>query len=288
MLKSIHQLDNGCVSFLPYQSELGLPVQVKSVGKETQDSPRYDWHGLKRGPDEAVILQYTLQGRGRLRYESQEYELVVGKAMLVCVPHDHRYWFPSGSDEPWSFVWVDMCGAEVMRQWQEALRYQGPVVSIADDSKVLDSFLQLYQLSSSLRPVSPFTISILGYQLIMNLLEELSESARYSTGRPEVREAIRFCDDHIHERIGVAEMASVAGLSRFHFSRVFENEVGIAPATFLMQKRMDKASYLLRQGQLSVKAIAVECGYPDANNFGRAYKRFFGYPPGTFRAKRLL
>lgn len=286
MLKTIKRLEDRYVNFCPYQAESGLPVQVRCVGKETRDSPSYDWHGLKRGPQEAVIFQYTLKGRGRLRYESDEYELVAGKAMLLTIPHHHRYWFTGESNEPWSFIWVQLSGDAVMRWWKEAQSYQGPVVSIADGSKVLDSFVQLYQLSSSLPNVSPFTISLLGYQLSMSLLDELSGSTGYSTYRLEVREAIRFCENSIHKKIGVTEMASAAGLSRFHFSRVFENEVRTAPATFLRQKRMEKASYLLRQGQLSVKAVAAECGYPDVNNFCRAFKRNFQVSPGKFKTIR--
>lgn len=46
-----------------------LPAMLLSAGEEERRNASYDWHGLKRGDSEFALFQYTLAGRGALRYE---------------------------------------------------------------------------------------------------------------------------------------------------------------------------------------------------------------------------
>ena len=51
------------------------------------------------------------------------------------------------------------------------------------------------------------------------------------------------------------------------------------------KKRMNKAQQLLKTGKYTVLEVALEIGYDDQSSFGRAYKRFFNYPPNEERPK---
>lgn len=95
-----------------------------------------------------------------------------------------------------------------------------------------------------------------------------------------------FVEGHLHEQIGLAELASVAGLSRFHFSRAFKATTGDNPHGFVQQRRVKRAANLLHTTDLSIEAIALAVGYRGAPQFRRAFREVMGVPPLTYRLQR--
>ena len=98
-----------------------------------------------------------------------------------------------------------------------------------------------------------------------------------------VYEVEQFCRRNFARPIGVEDMARVARLSRYHFSRKFGSLRGISPGRYLAGLRLDEATRLLTIGGLSVKEVAEQCGYRDANYFCKVFRKNFGVTPGTVR-----
>jgi AraC family transcriptional regulator len=84
--------------------------------------------------------------------------------------------------------------------------------------------------------------------------------------------------------IGLAELADVIGLSRFHFVRSFKKTTGIAPYQYLLRRRIERAQLLLREGSLSIGDIALSVGFKSAARFNRAFRRIVGTTPSAYRA----
>ena len=91
----------------------------------------------------------------------------------------------------------------------------------------------------------------------------------------------------IHERPGdpwsLEQLAEVAALSRTAFGNRFRELVGITPAAYLAQYRMDQASSWLRQSTMTMDEIAERCGYGSTAAFAKAYKKVTGVAPGAVR-----
>ena len=100
---------------------------------------------------------------------------------------------------------------------------------------------------------------------------------------PFVCEVEQFCRRNFSYPIGVEDMARVARMSRYHFSRKFERARGIPPGRYLASVRLGEATRLLSHGGYSVKEIAAQCGYRDANYFCKVFRRSFGTSPGKHR-----
>jgi AraC-like DNA-binding protein len=98
-----------------------------------------------------------------------------------------------------------------------------------------------------------------------------------------VYEVEQFCRRNFSYPIGVEDMARVARMSRYHFSRKFESARGIPPGRYLASLRLGEATRLLSHGGYSVKEIAAQCGYRDANYFCKVFRRSFGTSPGKLR-----
>ena len=87
---------------------------------------------------------------------------------------------------------------------------------------------------------------------------------------------------HLRADITVEELASVASLSRFHFSRSFKATVGQTPSAFVGRLRLELAKLLLSQGA-SITDIAFDCGFSSESNFIRSFRRTVGTTPGRYR-----
>ncbi len=91
----------------------------------------------------------------------------------------------------------------------------------------------------------------------------------------------------IHRRPGhpwsVEGLADVAHVSRSMFAERFTSVVGVPPAQYLARWRMHLASAWLRNGRLTVAAVAARLGYESEASFSRAFKRLSGAPPSALR-----
>jgi AraC family transcriptional regulator len=85
------------------------------------------------------------------------------------------------------------------------------------------------------------------------------------------------------EELRLTDLARSAGLSPFHFLRVFKREMGVTPYRYLMQARIRHAVRLLRDTALPVTEIAFDVGFGDLSNFINVFRRELGCSPSRFR-----
>lgn len=258
---------------------------IHGAGYEIQTSPTYDWHGLRRGPGEFALLQFTLGGQGSLIYEGRPMSVEPGHVLLLHFPHDHRYFLPTGGR--WEFFWIVLNGGIVVRTWQAAVRRLGPVVRLAPESELLQTAESLCMSVLRNRVESPWQASALAYELTMGLASQAfpGEHARADAQQrsPAIARAMDLARNVTHQPVRVEQMAAAAGYSRYHFSRLFRASEGITPEQFLIQQRLRQAAKLLQTTDLPLKRIAPQCGFADVAYFSRAFHRGYGMWPGTFR-----
>lgn len=261
------------------ESPVPVMATVASAGFSHITEPGYDWDGIKRGTSEFVLFQHTLSGEGRLIFEGTPHAVHPGQTMLLTFPHQNRYFLPEGKQ--WEFFYLILRGSEMKRLWQVAIDRAGPVVRFEDAGTVLLAATRLCEriLRGDIR--SPLEASALSYSLAMDVVGSTFELEGDSPAF--VLRVQAYCRQHLAHHISVEQMARVAGVSRSHLSRHFQEALGISPAKYLMQLRLDVAMELVRKGELSVKEIAEEVGFDSANYFGKVFAGRFGAAPGALR-----
>ncbi len=96
-------------------------------------------------------------------------------------------------------------------------------------------------------------------------------------------EAAQWIDAHSHQQIDLESAADEAGLSPFHFLRLFANVLGVTPHQYLVRLRLCRAARLLAEDSRSITDIAFEVGFGDLSNFVRTFHRAAGASPRRFR-----
>ena len=88
--------------------------------------------------------------------------------------------------------------------------------------------------------------------------------------------------------LGLGELAAVARLSPFHFSRAFKRATGSAPHQFVIARRVRRAQLLLADGGCSQAQIAYETGFSSQAHFASTFRRVTGMTPGQYRRTARL
>jgi AraC family transcriptional regulator len=83
------------------------------------------------------------------------------------------------------------------------------------------------------------------------------------------------------------EMAAVAGMSKYHFLRVFRRLTGMTPHQYLISVRLRRAALALASSRRPVIAIALDAGFGDLSTFNRRFRTTFGLTPTRYRASRV-
>lgn len=98
-----------------------------------------------------------------------------------------------------------------------------------------------------------------------------------------VAEVIRYLEGTFEQQHASLDLASRAGLSAFHFLRVFRRIAGVSPHQLLLRLRLNAAALKLRTTHDPVTDIAYSVGFEDLSNFIRTFRAEFGTAPSRYR-----
>lgn len=88
-----------------------------------------------------------------------------------------------------------------------------------------------------------------------------------------------------HEEWPVRRLAQVSCVSEAHFARSFKDAFGIPPHRYLLTRRIERASALLRDTDLPILDIALQTGWNSLGTFGRTFRDVTGESPSELRAR---
>ncbi|MBC7962221.1 MAG: helix-turn-helix transcriptional regulator [Steroidobacteraceae bacterium] len=123
----------------------------------------------------------------------------------------------------------------------------------------------------------------------MRIIHSLIRAALGLTSHPsavvvrlEIHRAIQYLHDHFSERLTVADLADVAGISPPHFSRLFRRETGHSPLEYLIRIRIQRSRILLRAGTDTITSVALKCGFATPSHFADCFRKQCGVSPSEY------
>lgn len=101
---------------------------------------------------------------------------------------------------------------------------------------------------------------------------------------PNIERALIFMRKHFARTITLTDVAREAGLSRFHFCRLFHHETGVPFHKYMHALRVTQAKALLAADRyLRVSEVAYAVGFNDLSHFDRTFRRMVGHSPSEYR-----
>lgn len=100
-----------------------------------------------------------------------------------------------------------------------------------------------------------------------------------------LKQAVEYIHEHLHENLSLTEIAENLEMSQYYFCRLFKQSTGVTPHQYLIQQRVERAKQLLRQPDLAITRIALECGFSNLSHFAKYFRKHTGVSPKRFREK---
>jgi AraC family transcriptional regulator len=97
-----------------------------------------------------------------------------------------------------------------------------------------------------------------------------------------LRRVLAYVEEHLAEDITVSNLAKVACLSVFHFTRAFAAATGVPPNRYVSRRRLETARAMIATGS-SLSEIAFNCQFSSQSSFTRAFRRATGMTPAEYR-----
>ena len=173
-----------------------------------------------------------------------------------------------------------------------------PRFELAENFSGSDPLIQqigyaLLKESRAENPSGSLYADSLAQSLTLHLLKNYS-TASYAAenlhgGLPgyKLNKVTDFINDKLDQDLSLAELASVAGLSRFHFARAFRRSTGMTPLQYLMQRRVERAKELLKNRELPLVEISLLAGFKNQSHFTTLFRKFTSLTPKAWRELKL-
>ncbi len=97
----------------------------------------------------------------------------------------------------------------------------------------------------------------------------------------KVEKAREYIDLFYQKELSIARIALEAGLSEYHFFRLFRSVYALSPHQYIVRKRLAFAKELIRQEDVAISVAAVMSGFSDIHAFSKAFRKFFGHAPSA-------
>ena len=125
-------------------------------------------------------------------------------------------------------------------------------------------------------------------RLIASLKLLVSE---YALGKPISYNANRLFQNFINETnfesFSLDKTATLFGINKYKFIRLFKHETGLTPNNFVLLKKIEQSKKMLKNGN-SIFDVAIDCGFYDTSHFYKYFKRFTGVNPLDFQNALLI
>ncbi len=161
------------------------------------------------------------------------------------------------------------------------------------DHFVSDIFKRLHVELMNDDPLSGFSVDLLKQELIVHLLRRYSvfEKKVNDNAKGLSKEQLHRVNDYVRsycaKEITLKELADLANMSEYHFSRQYKKASHISPYQYILDCRFEKAQQLLETTTLTIQEIALEVGYKDSSTFSKAFRKHFGVTAANYR-KQIL
>ncbi|WP_308860262.1 AraC family transcriptional regulator [Paenibacillus radicibacter] len=269
--------------------ELSLDPVILFAG-ESQTKP-----GHTLGPKmlDYYLLHTVLTGKGTYTCAGQTYTLQEGDSFLI--EPEQLVTYAADPFEPWHYRWIAFRGSNLTPIFQAiGLTPDHPIARKGSNhnrltvlfGRVFTAFRQRTPFAS-LEASGSLQLILASYGKILSHTQQVEQTTP-TPSTDIVRQALRYLSTQYAEEITIETMAEGLGYNRAYLSRIFKEQTGVTPVTFLLHLRLDHARRLLRERiQLTVEQIAFSVGFRDPLYFSKQFKRMYNQSPTEYRQQQV-
>lgn len=118
-------------------------------------------------------------------------------------------------------------------------------------------------------------------ELFLSVIE-CSQISKHISNNMDLTNCLSYIDEHIYDYISIADLACVSGLSESYFQAKFKKYIGIPPNEYIVRKKIDLATTLLKSGN-NITTVSNELGFSTSQYFSNVYRKYTGMLPSKVK-----
>jgi AraC-like DNA-binding protein len=266
-------------------------IELKQDATSGIETVRAHFEGHAYDPHwhDSYLVGITEQGLQQFNCRRQQHNSTPGKVFLLEPGDIHDGTAPEAGGFTYRTLYLDprWLDRELRAQFEEApdnaqLSF---AATLAEDPRLAIATANAFEA------MHHDELRIVRQTALDHLLANLTSHLRWRTlitpdpRLPLVAQRARdYLHSHLHQDIGLDDLARVTGVDRFRLSRAFKAAFGMAPHAYLIQLRLTRARHLLARGESPV-SVAAALGFADQSHLGRWFQRAYRMTPADYRRR---
>lgn len=240
-------------------------------------------------------LGAVLNGNAIYQYRRQTYAIGRGDTLLIApnVPHSCNLAEPTEkhNNESWRYLMLYISA----NYWQQSAEHLSVATSLflADGTPQRNSarfcaIMHLHRVWQTM-PDNALAIETAWLDCFQQLAQRGVKRGEKNPDNPpaelSLKRALTWLDEHLSENISLNEWANAVGIHRVQLLRLFRRQLHISPHQYYLNRRIQQAKILLKQGT-PLDETAYELGFADQAHFQRTFKRYTAVTPRQYQKNR--
>ena len=264
-----HLPENGDTSSV--QPAIDFPVQMEFTGED-------EWIAgchRHRVNSDVFSVEYVLEGEFLFRQHGKKYICTPGQAFLIHLNEESEITCQCEYAKKRTMI---LSGPSLNNMLVLLGLKDVDVITIADGTRILDIFLQAYDICLKNTQDSYRDISMLAYRMLL----ELEANHHLKTLPSSLIAVTKYILTHLNENLAILELAKNCGISQPTLFRLFERHLKVRPSRYISDLRLSRACTLLKAKLYSIKEIAQMTGFSTSQYFASEFKRKYGVSPRDY------
>lgn len=236
-----------------------------------------DFYELKRENYNSFLMIHITKGSMKIDYDNISFIANVGDTVLINCHKPHSYSSRGNLDT----IWFHFDGLNSQSIYKELQIMYNSIVMTRNVPEIVNLINKIYDIYKSGKKVSEAIQSA----YIARILGEFfkNPSVDINDKNNVVDKVIDYIEENYRKNMTIDELAMIAGLSEYYFSRLFKKQTGYTLHEYIIKTRIINAKIFLKSTNMSLREVAYKCGFSNESSFSNTFKKIVSMTPGVFR-----
>lgn len=231
------------------------------------------------------LIHYVLSGCGIYKARGKLFRLGEGDAFLIC-PGELIY-YEADNKNPWCYTWIGMQGIKIRGYLERTSLLDSLVFHYGHDDQMRLCHEKMFE-ADKLPQNRDLIMNSIMYEYLFLLARKFPNTQISANEKKSnyVEEALKYIEGSYCDPITVQDIADHLSINRSYLHRLFKSVTGISIQDYLLDYRIRQACILLKDTDLSIRAVAHSVSYADALYFSRLFHQKKGISPSEYRKEQ--
>lgn len=254
---------------------------------------------LKETLDSEACLLYSIKGSSTLYESEDKYALNSDDGILMRCGNYFNHWHVNKDNSKNEAIAIHLYPDVIRYVYKNKLpnfliskKPSKPVaLQLLSENQLLKPYIESLLLYFDNPEIVDEEVIVLKVKELLNLLYKINSNnirdLLQDMFNPNNYDFKHLINKNIHEDLSTEEFAHLCNLSLSSFKRKFKEVFDDTPASYIKNKRLDKAAQLLRVSKERIIDICFECGFSNVDSFSKSFKQKHGSTPSEYRKEAL-